>query len=148
MNPDLEPIPASLDPEGAAKDGSDDGDLTSFRVEDDGGQRIPAPSTFLTSASSAGFGRRAGANSAISRKRPSRQSSQPPSGCPAIASATASGKTEAAFLPIGSVLATDEAQGLGVLYVSPLKALINDQHRRLEGFFAELNLPVTGGTAT
>ncbi len=59
-----------------------------------------------------------------------------------IASATASGKTEAAFLPIGSVLATDEAQGLGVLYVSPLKALINDQHRRLEGFFAELNLPV------
>lgn len=32
VNPDLKPIPASLDPEGAAKDGSDDGDLTSFRL--------------------------------------------------------------------------------------------------------------------
>lgn len=57
-----------------------------------------------------------------------------------IASATASGKTEAAFLPIGSALAEGH-QGLGVLYISPLKALINDQHRRLEAFFEELKLP-------
>lgn len=58
-----------------------------------------------------------------------------------IASATASGKTEAAFLPIGSVLANGH-EGLGVLYISPLKALINDQHRRLEEFFGEMEMPV------
>lgn len=59
-----------------------------------------------------------------------------------IASATASGKTEAAFLPIGSTVA-DEGQGaLVTLYISPLKALINDQHRRLEEFFGALDIPV------
>jgi ATP-dependent Lhr-like helicase len=61
-----------------------------------------------------------------------------------IASATASGKTEAAFLPIGSALVAEEAAGPGVrvLYISPLKALINDQHGRLEAYFEELNIPV------
>src|SRR5215472_4304537 len=52
-----------------------------------------------------------------------------------IAAATAAGKTEAAFLPICSRLATGEApgQGIRVLYLAPLKALINDQHQRLFG---------------
>lgn len=59
-----------------------------------------------------------------------------------IASATASGKTEAAFLPIASSLAAGPAAGLGVLYISPLKALINDQFRRVETLFDELKLPV------
>jgi len=61
-----------------------------------------------------------------------------------IASATASGKTEAAFLPIGSALVSEEEPGPGVrvLYISPLKALINDQHRRLEAYFEELDIPV------
>jgi ATP-dependent Lhr-like helicase len=48
-----------------------------------------------------------------------------------IAAATAAGKTEAAFLPILTRVATRTEPGLSVLYVSPLKALINDQHRRL-----------------
>lgn len=59
-----------------------------------------------------------------------------------IASATASGKTEAAFLPIASVLAAEpERQGLAI-YISPLKALINDQYDRLGPFFEQLEIPV------
>lgn len=51
-----------------------------------------------------------------------------------ISARTAAGKTEAAFLPLLSQLVESErtADGFAVLYVSPLKALINDQHRRLE----------------
>lgn len=72
-----------------------------------------------------------------------------------IAAATAAGKTEAAFLPILSALAASDtdttpyrdpwtahdpwaepasraAIGIQVLYLSPLKALINDQYQRLE----------------
>ena len=49
-----------------------------------------------------------------------------------LAAATASGKTEAAFLPILSRLAErGSGHGIGVLYLSPLKALINDQYERL-----------------
>lgn len=48
-----------------------------------------------------------------------------------ISASTAGGKTEAAFLPACS-LATSHADGYSVLYVSPLKALINDQYRRLK----------------
>lgn len=59
-----------------------------------------------------------------------------------IASATASGKTEAAFLPIASSLITEPPSGLGVLYISPLKALINDQFERLELLFEEMEIPV------
>jgi ATP-dependent Lhr-like helicase len=59
-----------------------------------------------------------------------------------IASATASGKTEAAFLPIASSIVTDPPRGLGVLYISPLKALINDQFERLDSLFHEMQLPV------
>jgi ATP-dependent Lhr-like helicase len=59
-----------------------------------------------------------------------------------IASATASGKTEAAFLPIGSIVAEEGRSALVTLYISPLKALINDQHRRLEEFFGALEIPV------
>lgn len=58
-----------------------------------------------------------------------------------IAAATASGKTEAAFLPILSRLLTD-ATPSSVLYVSPLKALINDQWTRLEGLCEALEIPV------
>ena len=53
-----------------------------------------------------------------------------------IAAATAGGKTEAAFLPIMSALGPDDEAGtigFRALAVSPLKALINDQHRRLQG---------------
>lgn len=56
-----------------------------------------------------------------------------------ISAATAGGKTEAAFLPILSHLLSNPSQGFDVLYVSPLKALINDQYRRL--------LDMTSGTS-
>ncbi len=57
-----------------------------------------------------------------------------------LAAPTAAGKTEAAFLPIVSHLA--RAGGLCVC-VSPLKALINDQFRRLEGLGESADVRVT-----
>ena len=83
-----------------------------------------------------------------------------------IAAATATGKTEAAFLPILSNLAggadrkasverdpwtaydpwaepaTGNPVGVQVLYVSPLKALINDQYQRLEQICERVDIPV------
>jgi ATP-dependent Lhr-like helicase len=60
-----------------------------------------------------------------------------------ITAATAAGKTEAAFLPICSTLVDDAASaGVQVLYVGPLKALINDQWRRLDGLCESLEIPV------
>lgn len=58
-----------------------------------------------------------------------------------IASGTASGKTEAAFLPLLS--RPDRGSGLRILAVSPLKALINDQYCRLEPLAEAVGLPVT-----
>jgi ATP-dependent Lhr-like helicase len=58
-----------------------------------------------------------------------------------LASATASGKTEAAFLPLLSRQAPED--GLQILAVSPLKALINDQSRRLESLAEAVAMPVT-----
>ena len=49
-----------------------------------------------------------------------------------IAASTAAGKTEAAFLPILTTIADRTEKGFSVLYISPLKALINDQFRRLD----------------
>ena len=59
-----------------------------------------------------------------------------------IAAATASGKTEAAFLPILSLLADDAKGSVRALYVSPLKALINDQFARLDLLCEALDVPV------
>lgn len=59
-----------------------------------------------------------------------------------LASKTASGKTEAAFLPILSQTDFDHA-GVQVLYISPLKALINDQFVRVEELCKYLDVPVT-----
>jgi ATP-dependent helicase Lhr and Lhr-like helicase len=60
-----------------------------------------------------------------------------------IAAPTAGGKTEAAFLPLASRVAEGAGRtGFAVLYVSPLKALINDQFSRLESLFEALDLPV------
>jgi ATP-dependent helicase Lhr and Lhr-like helicase len=63
-----------------------------------------------------------------------------------IGAGTASGKTEAAFLPIVSRLAWDDrtaGTGFEALYVSPLRALINDQFGRIETLCEEIELPVT-----
>lgn len=64
-----------------------------------------------------------------------------------LSAATASGKTEAAFLPIFSRLASERApstqpSGIQVLYISPLKALINDQHQRLSELAELLEIPI------
>lgn len=50
-----------------------------------------------------------------------------------VSARTAAGKTEAAMLPLLTrVVAKQSRDGFAILYVSPLKALINDQFRRLE----------------
>lgn len=64
-----------------------------------------------------------------------------------ITAATAGGKTEAAFLPVCSALVehtrAGRDTGVQAVYLSPLKALINDQHRRISGLCSRLGVPVT-----
>lgn len=60
-----------------------------------------------------------------------------------IAASTASGKTEAAFLPILTRLLQEQEPMGCALYISPLKALINDQWGRLEALTESLGVPVT-----
>ena len=59
-----------------------------------------------------------------------------------ISAQTAAGKTEAAFLPILSRMYKHPAGSVQTLYVGPLKALINDQFRRLEGLCQRAEIPV------
>jgi ATP-dependent helicase Lhr and Lhr-like helicase len=59
-----------------------------------------------------------------------------------LASRTASGKTEAAFLPILSKADFNQI-GVQVLYISPLIALINDQFFRIEDLCKDLEIKVT-----
>jgi ATP-dependent helicase Lhr and Lhr-like helicase len=58
-----------------------------------------------------------------------------------IAAATAAGKTEAAFFPALTHLLSAGGGGL-IVYISPLKALINDQFGRLERLCEQLDVPV------
>ena len=44
---------------------------------------------------------------------------------------TAGGKTEAAFLPLLSKIDTEDWRGVSVLYVAPIRALLNNQEARL-----------------
>lgn len=59
-----------------------------------------------------------------------------------LATGTASGKTEAAFLPVLTLLHEQLATSVGVLYVGPTKALINDQFWRLNDLLTEADIPV------
>src|ERR1041385_5483630 len=59
-----------------------------------------------------------------------------------LISKTASGKTEAAFLPILSKVNFNQ-QGVQVLYISPLIALINDQFVRVEELCKYLDVRIT-----
>jgi len=59
-----------------------------------------------------------------------------------ISASTASGKTEAAFLPICSKLTELNINSTIALYISPLKALINDQFERLNFLCEQLNISV------
>jgi ATP-dependent Lhr-like helicase len=58
-----------------------------------------------------------------------------------VAASTASGKTEAAFLPALTHLLQQPDEGL-IVYISPLKALINDQFGRLDRLCENLEVPV------
>ncbi len=60
-----------------------------------------------------------------------------------LSASTASGKTEAAFFPILSILEEDPSSSVGILYIAPLKALINDQFGRLNELCEEAGIPVT-----
>jgi ATP-dependent helicase Lhr and Lhr-like helicase len=59
-----------------------------------------------------------------------------------ISASTASGKTEAVFLPILTSVADRKRPGLSALYVSPLKALINDQFVRLDQLCDDMEIPI------
>ena len=47
---------------------------------------------------------------------------------------TAGGKTESAFFPVISQMLSESWEGLSVLYVSPIKALLNNQEQRLHKY--------------
>ena len=60
-----------------------------------------------------------------------------------LSASTASGKTEAAFFPILTLLDEDPSRTVGVLYIAPLKALINDQFGRLNELCEEAGIAVS-----
>ncbi|MDR1586260.1 MAG: DEAD/DEAH box helicase [Treponema sp.] len=59
-----------------------------------------------------------------------------------IAAGTASGKTEACFFPVISLLSERRPRSVGALCISPLKALINDQAERLAPLMERAELPL------
>ena len=61
-----------------------------------------------------------------------------------LSSGTSSGKTEAALFPVMASLYTDPSDGIGALYISPLKALINDQYGRISRILKRSGIDVTG----
>ena len=60
-----------------------------------------------------------------------------------LTASTASGKTEAAFFPILTLLDENPSSTVGVLYIAPLKALINDQFGRLNELCMDEGIAVT-----
>ena len=59
-----------------------------------------------------------------------------------ISAETAAGKTEAAFLPVLSSISAEPMGSVRAMYVGPLRALINDQFRRVEELCGHLDVPV------
>lgn len=59
-----------------------------------------------------------------------------------LSASTASGKTEAAFFPIITLMQENPPTSVGCLYIAPLKALINDQFGRLNDICAESGISV------
>jgi ATP-dependent helicase Lhr and Lhr-like helicase len=51
-----------------------------------------------------------------------------------ILAPTAGGKTESAFFPVISQMLEESWPGISILYVSPIKALLNNQAQRLEKY--------------
>ena len=60
-----------------------------------------------------------------------------------LTSSTASGKTEAAFFPVLSLLSEAPPYSVGVLYIAPLKSLINDQFERMQEILDMSGVEVT-----
>lgn len=60
-----------------------------------------------------------------------------------VISPTASGKTEAVLMPILDDIIRNNLEPLSVIYVSPLKALINDMYDRIDKWCDYFNLEVT-----
>ena len=60
-----------------------------------------------------------------------------------VISPTASGKTEAVLIPIFNEIISNNLKPMSVIYVSPLKALINDMNERIEKWCDYFNLSVT-----
>ena len=58
-----------------------------------------------------------------------------------ISSGTATGKTEAALLPIITDLHNNPPATIGALYIGPLKALINDQFERIAELLEGTEIP-------
>ena len=61
-----------------------------------------------------------------------------------ISSGTSSGKTEAALFPVIASLYDEPSESIGALYISPLKALINDQYSRISRILERSGITVTG----
>ncbi len=61
-----------------------------------------------------------------------------------ISSATSSGKTEAALFPVIASLYEHPAEGIGAMYIGPLKALIDDQFERMTPMLEKSDIKVTG----
>ncbi|MBQ8495912.1 MAG: DEAD/DEAH box helicase [Clostridia bacterium] len=59
-----------------------------------------------------------------------------------LSSDTASGKTEAAFFPIISEIGESPYESVEVLYIAPLKSLINDQFERIDTLLQDSGIPV------
>lgn len=59
-----------------------------------------------------------------------------------LSSSTASGKTEAAFFPILTELREYPSSSIAVIYIAPIKSLINDQFERLDSLLEESEIPV------
>ena len=61
-----------------------------------------------------------------------------------ISSATSSGKTEAALIPIIASLYEKPTKGIGALYIGPLKALIDDLFQRMIPMIEKSEIAITG----
>lgn len=59
-----------------------------------------------------------------------------------LCSSTASGKTEAVFFPILTDLDCCPSGSIAVLYIAPIKSLINDQFLRMDSLLEESGIPV------
>lgn len=61
-----------------------------------------------------------------------------------ISAGTSSGKTEAAMFPVISSLYKNPCEGIGAMYIGPLKALIDDQFERIDPILRESGIRITG----